>query len=184
MVSLLSLTLWSWVSLGSGLAHAGGPSVTPGSPALQFSLPAVNEDTVMGIVNKPTVALSDFAGLDPAYPHKVTVLYFCSKKSGGDGLAALERVARRFRGKDAQVIAVLADNGELGGLSDWVAGLGLTYPVLRDEHRIVAARYGLTDLPVVYVVDANGDVYAVGNPSSADLESELSAEIEALLQGP
>lgn len=178
LVTLLSLSLWS------GLSWAGAPSVNVGAPALQFALPAVNEDTAMEVVNKPVVALSDFTGLDPAYPHKVTVVYFCSRKSGGDGLAALERVARRYRGKDTQIVAVLADSGELGNLSDWVTGLGLTFPVLRDQHRIVAGRYGLTELPVAYVLDASGDVFAVGNPSSADVEADVSAAIEALLQGP
>ena len=50
-----------------GIAFAGAPTVLPGTPALQFTLPAINEDTAMELVNKPTVALSDFAGVAPSY---------------------------------------------------------------------------------------------------------------------
>lgn len=182
LVTLLSLALFSG-ALPSGVAWAGAPSVNVGEPALQFSLPALNDDTVMELVNKPSVSLADFAGVDAAYPRKVTVIYFCSRKSGGDGLAELERVAKRFRGKDAQIVAVLTDAGDVAGLSDWITGLGLTYPVLRDQHRIVAGRYGLSELPVTYVLDAAGDVFAVGNPKGADVETEVTAAIEALLDG-
>ena len=182
LVTLLSLEL-SACALSSSAAFAGAPSVNVGAPALQFSLPALNDDLAMELVNKPNVALSDFTGLDPSYPRKVTVIYFCSRKSGGDGLAELERVAKRFRGKDTQVVAVLTDTGDLAGLSDWITGLALSYPVLRDQHHIVADRYGLSEMPVTYVLDAHGDVYAVGNPKGADLETELTAEIEGLLQG-
>ncbi len=170
--------------LSLGLALAGAPSVLPGAPALQFTLPAVNEDTAMGLVNKPTVALSDFTGVDPAYPRAVTVLYFCSRKTGGDGLASLEAVARRYRGKDVQVIAILTDGGDLGPLADWVGGLGLSYPVLRDHHRVVAGRYGADELPITYIIDARGDVYAAGNPKGGDIEGELTATVDALLQAP
>jgi len=166
-----------------GIAFAGAPTVLPGTPALQFTLPAINEDTAMELVNKPTVALSDFAGLDPAYPHKVTVLYFCTRKAGGDGLTTLEQVARRYKGKEVQIVAILAEPGEVGPLADWVGGLGLSFPVLRDHHRIVTGRYGLDDLPVTYIVDGTGEVYAAGNPRGGDLETELVAGLDALLQG-
>ena len=167
-----------------GIAFAGGPTVLPGAPALQFTLPAINEDTAMDLVNKPTVALSDFAGLDPAYPHRVTVLYFCTRKAGGDGLTTLEQISKRYKGKDVQIVAILAEPGEVGPLADWVSGLGLTFPVLRDHHRIVTSRYGLDDLPVTYLVDASGDVYAAGNPRGGDLETELTAGLDALLEAP
>ncbi len=169
--------------LSLGLAIAGPPSVLPGSAALQFTLPALNEETAMELVNKPSVALSDFAGLDPSYPHKATVLFFCSRAAGGDDLDALEQVARRYRGKSVQVVAILADTGALGPISDWVNGLQLTYPVLRDHHRVVSGRYGVSELPITYVIDASGDVFAAGNPKGGELEADLTAALDALLEG-
>lgn len=168
--------------LSLGLAFAGAPSVLPGSPALQFTLPAVNEAVAMELVNKPTVALSDFAGFDPAYPHRAVVVWFCTRAAGGDSLVALEALTKHYRGKDVAVVAVLADGGEMGPLADWLGGLGLTYPVLRDHHRIVAGRYGVTDFPVAYVVDGGGDVFAVGNPKGAEVEAELMTAVNALLE--
>lgn len=177
LFALVSLVL----TLTGGLAMAGSPSVLPGSSALQFSLPAMNEDIALELVNKPSVALSDFAGFDASYPHRVTVLYFCTRSAGGEGLAALDQLARRYRGKDVQVVAILSDPGQMAPLSDWITGLALSYPVLRDHHKVVAGRYGISEYPVTYVVDAEGEVFAAGNPKGAELESELSAAVEAAL---
>lgn len=169
--------------LSLGLAFAGPPSVLPGAPALQFSLQAVNEETAMELVNKPVVALSDFAGLSPAYPRAVTVLYFCTRKDGGDGLAALERTVRRYRGREVQVVAILGDQGEMGPLADWLSGLDLSFPVLRDHHRIVSDRYGVSTWPLTFVIDGQGDVFAVGDPKGEQVEAELGQAVDALLAG-
>lgn len=169
--------------LGIGLSFAGAPSVNVGSPALQFSLPSLNEDTTMALVNKPVVALSDFAGLDPAYPRQALILYFCTRSKGGDALPALERLAKKYRGKDTQFVAILGDRGELGDLSAWVAGQNVSFPVLRDQHRIVSGRYGIDEWPLTYVLDSQGDVFAVGNPSGGGVEAEVDAAVDALLNG-
>lgn len=170
--------------LGISLSFAGAPSVNVGAPALQFSLPSLNEETTMALVNKPIVALSDFAGLETAYPRRAIVLYFFTRSQGGDGLAALERLGKKYRGKDVQFIGILSERGDLGEQSAWIAGQAVSFPVLRDQHRIVSGRYGIDTWPLTYVLDADGDVYAVGDPAGSAVESEVDLALDALLTGP
>lgn len=177
-MGLSTLLLWA------GLAHAGAPTVNLGAPALQFSLTAVNEDIAMELVNKPTIALSDFVGVDPAYPRKATVLWFFSRANGGPDFAVLDRVARKYRGKGVQVVAISTDAAPIAALAEWVGQTGVSFPVLRDNHQLVSGRYGLTDMPVAYVLDGDGDVFAIGTPGGASLEEELASAIEAVLEDP
>lgn len=169
--------------LWMNLVFAGAPSVNVGAPALQFVLPAVNEQLAMDLVNKPTVALSDFAGLDPAYPRKGVVLYFCTRAKGGDALPELERVAKKARGKGVQIVVVLADKGEIADLSEWVTQQAVSFPVLRDNQRVVSDRYGISEWPLTFVVDSEGEVYAVGTPKAGEIEIELTAAVDALTGG-
>lgn len=173
-------TLLLWATLAS----AGDSPVNIGAPALQFSLTAINEPVAMELVNKPTVALSDFAGFAPAYSRDALVLYFFDRRSGGDAMASLERLARKYRGKNTQIVAILVDEAPMATLAEWVINAGVSFPVLRDGHRLVAGRYGLDKLPVAYVVDGTGDVFAVGTPGAGSLETELESAIEAVLEDP
>lgn len=177
-MGLGTLLLWA------GLAMAGEGPVNIGAPALQFSLTAVNEPVAMDLVNKPTVALSDFAGVAPSYARDAVVLYFFDRRAGGDALASVERVARKYRGKNVQIVGILVDEAPMATLSEWVLGAEVSFPVLRDGHRLVAGRYGLDKLPVTYVLDGQGDVFAVGTPKAGSIESELESAIDAVLEDP
>jgi peroxiredoxin len=157
-------------------ANAQAPGV--GEPASLFSLPAINEATTESSGSR--VSLAEIT--DNPSNRSSVVLYFFAKESGGAGLSQLNSVYNSHRRDGLQVFGVNVDQGELGELSNWIEGQGLDFPVLRDNHRVVAARYGVAQLPMTFIIDQRGDLFAVGAPSAGQLESELEAELSGLLQ--
>lgn len=157
-------------------ANAQPPGV--GEPASLFSLPAINEATTEAAGAR--ISLAEIT--DNPSNRSSIVLYFFSKDSGGSGLRSLNSVYNSHRRDGLQVFGVSVDQGELGELSNWIEGQGLEFPVLRDNHRVVAARYGVSQLPMTFVIDSRGDLFAVGAPSANQLESELESELSGLLR--
>ncbi len=163
-------------------SHAAPMAVTVGDAALLFTLPAINEDAAVAAVGTSRVSLGDFAGVTPPRPAKATVVHFFSRGDGGSSqLAALERLKRRHGGKGLQVLAITADDGDLGSLSTWVEDQKVSFPVLRDSHRVVLGRYRIDRMPLTLLVDADGRIFAIGNPAGDGLEIELEGEIGAVL---
>lgn len=161
-----------------------GPNLKPGDTALLFSLPALNEDAAMRAVTKPSVALSDFTGVLPAFPAKAVVVHFFTRSAGAEGqLAALERLQRKLGPRGVRIVAIVSDTGDLASLSDWVEGQKLGIPVLRDAQRVVIGRYGVQTFPMTFVIDAQGQVDAIGTPTEATIEAELEQVIEPLIKG-
>ena len=157
-----------------------GPDVHVGDAALLFSLPAVNEEAALRAVARPSVALSDFTGVLPGFPARVVVVHFV-KKSGSEGqLQALNRLHRKYTNRGARFIAIVADDGELATLSAWVEGQRLEFPVLRDAHSVVVDRYGVRQFPLTVVIDATGDIAALGAPKD-DLEGSLETVLAPFL---
>lgn len=172
----------------SAPAHAApapipGPNVHVGDPALLFSLPAVNEEAALRAVARPSVALSDFTGVLPGFPARVVVVHFVQKNGAEGQLQALNRLHRKYANRGARFLAIIADDGELATLSAWVEGQRLEFPVLRDAHRVVVDRYGVKQFPLTVVVDASGDIDALGAPKE-DLETSLEALLAPFLTTP
>ena len=116
----------------------------------------------------------------PARPAPAGVVQFLDRAHGGRELGALNRIQKRWSGKDVQVLAVSGDRGDLGALSTWIEGQKLVFPVLRDNHGIVMSRYGITDLPMTVIVDGDGSIFAIGQPPAGELESAIEAELSPL----
>jgi peroxiredoxin len=168
------------LALSTGIAQAQEP-ITVGAPARAFSLEAMNEEAAVAIVRQRTVTLGEMVGIQPAHPAQGVVLYFFDRPGGGEGLRPLNALAKRYRSDEIRFVAISLDAEP--EVSDWVAGLKLDYPVLRDNHRIVADRYGVRETPMVVLVDADGMVFSAGAPAMMEIEAILDAEIKALL-GP
>ncbi|MDP6931298.1 MAG: hypothetical protein QGG40_00210, partial [Myxococcota bacterium] len=64
--------------------------------------------------------------------------------------------------------------------SEWIEHMNLQFPVLRDNHGVVSARYAIDRLPLIMVVDQNGFVFAIGRPDADDPDS-LVAELTPLI---
>jgi peroxiredoxin len=166
------------LAAGAGVAGATeipGPNLHVGDNALLFSLPAVNEDAAMRVVLRPHVALSDFTGVAPGFPARVVVLQFTKK--GGDDIAALDRLQKKYGNRGLRAIAIVSDTGDLAGLSSWVQSQHLDVPVLRDAYDIVVKRYGVTTFPMTFVIDGDGYVDAIG----VDRDT-LETSVEAIVQ--
>lgn len=170
LLSLLSLAL----------AGAPAPTLHVGDPALLFNLPAVNEDAALKAVARTTVALSDFTGVSAGFPAKAAVVVFVDRAGGEGVLQALERLHRKVEPKGVRIVAVLAGPGDIASVSDWIEGQRLSFPVVRDAHGIVVSRYGVKQYPTTFVVDAQGDVAAIG-VAKADLESGLETVLTGLV---
>lgn len=172
-------------ALGLALAPAASAaplSVTVGEHALLFTLPAINEAAAVTAVGTSRVSLGDFAGVAPTRPAEAVLVHFFDKDSSASSqLAALERLHRKHGGKGLQVLAITADQTDLGILSNWIEDQKVSFPVLRDNHRVVQGRYRITESPLSILVDAHGRVFAIGNPGDGNLEAELESELLALL---
>ncbi len=174
MLAALPLLL----ALTFGAPRAQQP-ITVGAPALAFSLPAMNEDAAVAIVRQRTVTLGEMVGIQPAHPAKGVVIYFFDRPNGGEGLRPLNSLAKRYRNDEVRFIAISLDAEP--EVADWVESLKVDYPVLRDNHRIVADRYGVRETPMIVLVDADGIVFSAGAPSMMELEATLDAQVKALL---
>jgi len=170
LLSLMSLAL----------AGAPGPALHVGDPALLFSLPAINEDAALRAVARTSVALSDFTGVGAGFPAKAAVVHFLERAGGEGQLATLGRLDKKYNAKGVRTVAVLAGPGDIAAVSDWVESQHLDFPVVRDGHGIVVSRYGVRQFPTTFVVDADGDVAAIGI-AKADLESALETVLSSLV---
>ena len=155
--------------------------LTVGSPARLFTLPAVNEDVAKSLINHESVSLGDFIQPGARVPSSAVVLFFFDRGAGGADLLTLNRMARRNAKAKVHILAISADQGEPKAFADWVASQELTFPVLRDAHGIVTARYEVEKLPLTIIVDPNGRMVSIGNPTGTTLESELDAGISMLV---
>ena len=174
------LMTWAWL-ISLGMAAPRPLTVGPGQPALAFALTAVNEDVATETVNKVQVSLADFAGMMPPHARKALVVHFFERSGGPEDLKALNRIQRRYANRGVQVVAISGDPDSKAALADRIATLRLDYPVLRDNHRVVIGRYGITELPITLVIEGNGNVFAIGQPRGADVEEAISAELVPLL---
>lgn len=172
MLLLMGLTAF-------GADMPAGPGV--GDNALLFSLPAVNEEIAIDLVRNDHVGLGDLTGPLAGYPSTAVVLYFFSRVEGGDGLAVLNRCQRKYGKVDVRFVAISIDHGDSAGFSEWISKQKLSFPVLRDNYRIVASRYGIEEYPWSYIIDADGRIHAIGAPTSQELEAEVEAALGSLL---
>ena len=174
--------MWSALALLLGLtaASAGEPApITVGAPALAFSLPAINEQQAEELVHQANVTLGELVGIQPAHPVQGLVVYFFDRTGGGEGLRPLNTLSRRYHNQNVRIIGISVDAEP--EVADWVNGLKLDFPVLRDNHRIVADRYVVRETPMVVVIDKEGLVFSVGAPPMMELEATVESEIKGLL---
>ncbi|MGH9450632.1 MAG: TlpA family protein disulfide reductase [Terriglobia bacterium] len=68
---------------------------------------------------------------------------------------SLEKFAKEMRPLGVRVIGVSVDQN-LPALQKFVAGYGVTYPILRDPNQSLAARFGTYKFPETYIFDRNG----------------------------
>jgi len=90
------------------------------------------------------------------------------------GAPVLERVYQRAKEKGVIVVGINTSDPDGRALAARFAeAKKLTYPIVFDEDDTVAAKYGVTTLPTVVVIDAEGNIVAIrsGLADEGQLES-------------
>jgi len=165
--------------LALSAAMAASPPVTIGGPARAFTLPAINEEVVRKVDGSAKVSLFDFAGVGAPHPQKAVVVHFFERGAGDDVLSVLSALDRKH--DDIMVIGVTTDPGGLAAITTSISQQGLDFPVLFDEYRTVFGRYGIDRAPITLVIDADGDVTAVGRPGADAFQADLEQVLAPLL---
>lgn len=153
-------------------AASAGEPVALGGPAHAFSLPSLTDPATQ-------IELHDFTGVGAPEPHPAVVVHFFSPRAGDQELDALNAFARKH--KDVQVLAVYYDPRGVEAGAERLKGMGLGFPVLADEHGVVFSRYGVDRAPLTLVIDADGRVYAGGQPAEASFAADLEQTVGRLL---
>jgi peroxiredoxin len=86
--------------------------------------------------------------------------------------------AQKLHQKHPEVVFVGVSEDEYASDAQaLVQSYGLTFPVVHDQGNVLAGRFRVSEMPVTFVVDAQGVVQWVGGP--AQDEEDLAAAIEA-----
>ena len=131
----------TWV----GVRHFQVPQVAVGSRAPDFQ--AVTLDSVPA-----TRSLADYRGAVTLVNVWATWCTPCERE-----LPALERLYTEYRGKGFRIAAVSVDEpGMEDGIRELIKRFGLTFDVLYDARRAIAATYMTTGYPETFVIARNG----------------------------
>ena len=118
--------------------------------------------------------------LEPRSGHRRSLILFWASWCGpcASEAPAVERFASSPSGR-GRIVAVDWSDPVLADARAFIARYRWTFPVLRDAEGLVGNRYGLSDLPTTYVIDASGHIRAIlrGPQSEASLERALSGEV-------
>lgn len=155
----------------------------PPAPAPTFSLPTLGKDRI---------SLRVYCGDTLLKPHinatrHIMVLSFwatyckpCKKE-----LPELMRFAANHATDSIKVLAICIDKEGASLAAPFVKEHGITLPVLLDQYRKTAQRYGVTSLPALFVVDELGTIRysSVGYDGKEALDAKLDAIVTDLRSG-
>ena len=158
---LLQLTL----AIALTLFNAS-PNNQIGKKAAEFSLPAVNGETV---------ALQSLRG-------KVVLLNFWATWCGPcrQELPELARVQEKFRQRGLAVVAVTVDN-EVENVRAFLKKYAIKLQTVWDKKKKVADAYLVEKMPSSYLIDRNGVVRFIHRGYTPEEFKRIEAEIDELL---
>ncbi len=93
-------------------------------------------------------------------------------------MPSMEALHQAYRTRGFTVLAVSSDADGARAVAPFVEKLGVTFPVLLDPSGEVAARYGARNLPVSFLLDAEGRVVAAAQ-GARDWASPQAREVVA-----
>ena len=73
-------------------------------------------------------------------------------------MPSLEALHRRHRKSGRLVVLAVSVDDDVNAVRQYIETSGFTFPVLLDQHRVVADRFGVSVFPSSFVVDADGRV--------------------------
>ena len=136
--------------------------------------PVAAPDFTLQQLDAGTVRLSDLRG-------QVVVMEFWATWCGPCRFStpSLDVIYRRFR--DRGVTVLLINQGETPEtVRTWVEGR-FQAPILLDQDRRVAMRYGVQGIPRLFIVDQAGQILYVRSGYGGGLERDLTAILNELL---
>ena len=155
----------------------------PPAPAPTFSLPTLAKDRI---------SLRVFCGDTLQKPHinatrHIVVLSFwatyckpCKKE-----LPELMKFAKKHTTDSIKIFALSIDREGSSIVAPFVKENGITLPVLLDQYRKTAERYGVTSLPALFVIDERGIIRfsSVGFDGKEPLDEKLDVIVGDLRSG-
>lgn len=161
----LALSLAGSTSLGLAGCHPVGPPPSAPSPLAHKSVPDFARPSLAG----PRIDTKELRG-------KVMVIKFFAKycEPCKHTLPAAEKLHRKH--PEVTFVGVSEDEyaSDAQALID---GFGLSFPVVHDQGNVLAGRFRVSEMPVTFVVDAQGVVQWVGGPGQD--ENDLAAALAA-----
>lgn len=164
----------------------GPPELAPrlGDDAPVFSLRAYNEDIAIRLSKTPTITLNTFVGFGAEQPRKALLLGFAASwnERSWKELATFQRLHKKFKDSGVMVLMVSLDRNDPQFVYESLDNEKVTYPVLRDRFQVVSRRYGVSQLPTVFLIDKDGKIVSMGEAYKEDAETYLEGEIKRLLK--
>jgi thiol-disulfide isomerase/thioredoxin len=124
-------------------------------------------------------------------PEKPQVLFFYASWCGFSKRAIphINSLHEKYKDKGVDVVAVSMDGreGSRGRTPEQILqqynDLKLSLPMTMDPDRKIGGPYKVSSFPTLFVVGQSGEVEAVHIGAKPDLESQVSQELDLLLQG-
>ena len=162
-----------WMAISANLP---GGTDTPGIPAPKAGFLA--PDFTLTTLEGESVTLSELRG-------KAVVVNVWASWCGPcrAEMPALEAVYQEYSGENFVLLAVNATSQDnLNNAVDFVAELGLTFPILIDEAGEVGRLYHVDALPSTFFIRPDGTIeeVVIGGPMA---EALLRTRVETLLEG-
>lgn len=99
-------------------------------------------------------------------------------------MPTLEALWRAYRDRGLVVVGISVDRGAPRGLiGPYVAGLGLTFPILLDPEMKTAEAWGVRGLPATFLVRPGGEVAGMAFGAREWNSAEMRALLESMLPG-
>lgn len=125
----------------------------------------------------PVVELEQFAGgplqFPDAYQGRVVLIHFWADWCAlcREELQESEPLHRRYQDQGLVVLAINMQQSR-DTVADYLSHLTISYPVLLDDKGEMAQRYGVSALPLVYLLDRQGRLHTrmLGGASAVQLE--------------
>ncbi|MCX4242265.1 TlpA family protein disulfide reductase [Paraliomyxa miuraensis] len=161
----LALVVVGATSLGPAACRPAGPPPSAPSPLAQQGVPDFARPTLAGA----RIDTKELRG-------QVVVIKFFAKycEPCKHTLPAAEKLHRKH--PNVAFVGVSEDE-YASDAQALVDGFGLSFPVVHDQGNVLAGRFRVSEMPVTFVVDAQGVVQWVGGPGQG--EDDLAAAIAA-----
>lgn len=170
--------------LGYGATGLAANGLAVGDRVQGFALKAVNSDTI----GENLVAIDNYFGPEAKTPKKAILLSFfatycepCKKE-----MPFLAALYDEYGGKGLSVMSVSIDrdSDKVEFVKSLAADSGVKFPVLTDRFNIVAKRYYVEKLPLVYLIDGQGRIAMIKTGYTEDATRTIFDEVRRILGEP